>query len=169
LVRSLLITSLGFAVIAVGGAFVWHLLVVPAVETRQGNAAGMGGDELAKIFATDGWFMVISAVCGLVLGIAIELLRRGNAVVRVVVVTAASLLGAWVMSRVGLWIGPPDPKSVLTGLADGATAPLQLRVMSTSAYLVWPFASLVGMLSVLLLRPVGDPMGDETEADGGAV
>jgi hypothetical protein len=67
----------------------------------------------------------------------------------VVLVTLGALLGGWVMLRVGLWLGPPDPKTVLPDVAVGTKVPLQLKPHAGSMLLVWPIAALLGAIGVI--------------------
>ena len=164
-----------FLVLAVLAAVVWWQLTPLAEYTRTADNAQMDEQELGRQVAADGWYVVIAAVGGLFSGIMLLSLRRRDPVATVLLVVLGSLACAWVMLRVGLWLGPADPKSVLPHAAVGSKVPLQLEPKATGVVLVWPVMALVGAIGVIwgtddvrAARPA--PSGSEPEglADPGA-
>jgi hypothetical protein len=145
--------ALAFVATAMACAFLWQALLDPAEMVRIGESGQTLESELVKEFGADALYSLIAAVGGFVLGFVIELRRRGDVIIRVVSVAAFSCLAAAIMGIVGFLIGPDAPETVLGGLAEGGTAPYRLVVHSWAAYLVWPIASLAGMLLLLLFRP----------------
>jgi hypothetical protein len=138
-----------FLVAGIAAAVVWWKLTPLAEYTRTATNGEMGEEQLARQVSTDGWFFVIAVVAGLVSGIALLLLRRRDPLVMVVLVTAGGLLATWVMLRVGLWLGPTDPRNVLPHAAVGAKVPLQLKPQATGVYFVWPITTLLGAVAVI--------------------
>jgi hypothetical protein len=145
--------ALAFVVSAVAGAFLWNALVDPAEMVRIGDSGQTPESELVKEFGADALYSLIAAVGGFLLGFVIEFRRRGDVIIRVFGVATFSCLAAAVMAGVGFLIGPDDPQTVLAGLGEGGSAPYRLVAHSWAAYLVWPIASLAGMLLLLLFRP----------------
>ena len=149
LLRDAGIVALWFVVLGVVAAVVWWQLTPLAEYTRTATNAEMGEEQLGVQVAADGWYFVIAAAGGLVSGVALLSWRRRDPVAMVVLVTLGALLGAWVMLRVGLWLGPADPKSVLPHVAVGAKVPLQLKPHADGVVTVWPIATLLGALAVI--------------------
>jgi len=163
-VRDAALVLAWFVVAAVIGALLWWQLTPLAEYTRTAETAQMDEGQLGRQVATDGWYVVIAIVGGLVSGIALLMLRRRDPLVMVVLVTLGGLLAAWLMLRLGLWLGPADPKSVLRGVVVGDKVPLQLKPhgadlrfsLGTSTHLVvpvvafvWPIAALVGAIGII--------------------
>lgn len=146
----------------------WPHLVHPVTVMRTN--AGIVTDELALSYriGNDGWYSVLAAVGGLVLGIVLVAWRRTHEVVTVLLVTSGAFLAAWVCAAVGTALGPEDPQKALAHAAVGATAPDRVTVSAHAAYLVWPIAAVIGAL-VVLWRPFaprsrsddGDAVTDE--------
>lgn len=145
--------ALAFVATALVGAVLWNALVDPAEMVRVGNSGQTPEPELVKEFGPDAHFSLIAAIAGFLLGFVIEFRRRGDVIIRVVCVAAFACLAAAVMAFVGFLLGPDNPETVLGSLGEGGRAPYQLEVHSWAAYLVWPIASLAGMLLLLLFRP----------------
>jgi hypothetical protein len=129
-------------------AVAWWLLVDLAEFRRVGSGeAAMGELELAKRFNADGWFTVLGAVSGLVLG-ALLLARARDPLLTTLLLVPASGLAAATTAVLGALLGPGAPDA-LTGLGPGEAAPVALTVTADVAYLAWPIAALAGALTVL--------------------
>lgn len=148
-VRDVAVVLAWFVVAAVIGALVWWKVTPLAEYTRTATNAEMGEDQLARQVSADGWFFAIGLVGGLVSGVALLLLRRRDPVVTVVLVAVGALLGAWLMLRVGLWLGPANPKDVLRDVAVGHKVPLQLKTSAAGVDFSWPLGALIGAVAVL--------------------
>jgi hypothetical protein len=140
------------------GAVAWWLLWEPALYTKaEGGALGMGEGQLGKRFNADGWYSVIAAVLGLLSGTALSWWRGRDPVLTSVLVLGGSVVAAGVMTVVGGWLGPPDPRTVAATAEVGATIPSELAVDATVCYLVWPVTALIGCLIVLWSPPAVAP------------
>jgi hypothetical protein len=148
-VRDVALVLAWFVAAAVIGALVWWKVTPLAEYTRTATNAEMGEDQLARQVSADAWFFVIGAVGGLVSGVALLLLRRRDPVVTVLLVAAGALLASWLMLRVGLWLGPANPKDVLRDVAVGHKVPLQLKTSTAGVYFSWPIGALLGSVAVL--------------------
>ncbi|MGN6575122.1 MAG: hypothetical protein ACTHKG_05500 [Nocardioides sp.] len=156
-----------YVVLGVLGAVVWWLLVDPAVFTKQpGGGLGMGEVQLAKRFATDGWYVVVAAVLGVLSGSLLTWWRSRDFLLTAVLLLVGSGVAAGLMSLLGRWIGPADPGAVAGTVAVGAKVPTQLALSATAGYLVWPIAVLAGALFVLWSPPPepAEPSGISAEA-----
>ncbi|MCW2785076.1 MAG: hypothetical protein JWP74_1593 [Marmoricola sp.] len=138
-----------FAVLAVVGAVVWWQVTPLAAFTRTKDNGTMDEAQLARQFGTDGWFVVVAAVGGLISGVALTIWRRRDPVWTVVLLVVGGALATLVMLELGLLLGPADPKNVLPTVAVGAKVPLQLKPSAHVVWLVWPGAAVLGSLVVL--------------------
>lgn len=138
-----------FLVLGVLGAVLWWQLTPLAEYTRTATNASMDEEQLGRQVASDGWFFVIAAVGGLASGIALLGLRRRDPVAMVVLVALGGLLATWVMLRLGLSLGPGDPKDALANAAAGEKVPLQLETHASGVHFVWSIGALLGALGVI--------------------
>jgi hypothetical protein len=165
LARDVAVVLAWFVAAAVLGALLWWQVTPLAEYTRTATNAEMGEDQLAKQVSADGWFFVIGAVGGLLSGVVLSLLRRRDPVATVVLVTLGALLATWLMLRLGLWLGPANPKDVLTDVPVGHKVPLQLKTSADGVLFTWPLGALLGAVAVLWgsderHRAKADPWGD---------
>jgi hypothetical protein len=149
LVRDVAVVLGWFVVAAVLGALLWWQITPLAEYTRTATNAEMGEDQLGRQVSADGWFFVIGGVGGLLSGVALSFLRRRDPVATVVLVTLGGLLATWLMLRLGLWLGPANPKDVLTDVPVGHKVPLQLKTSADGVLFAWPLGALLGAIAVL--------------------
>jgi hypothetical protein len=138
-----------FVLIGVLGALLWWQLTPLAEYTRTASTAQMGEEQLGRQVSADGWYFVIAAAGGLLSGIVLLSWRHRDPVALVVLVTVGALLAGWLVLRIGLWLGPADPREALPHVAEGAKVPLQLRVHASGLVLVWPITALLGAIGVI--------------------
>ncbi|WP_310962996.1 hypothetical protein [Nocardioides terrisoli] len=146
-----LIVAVGFAVLGVVGAFVWHAVVHLPTYTRSGTGGLMDQVQLAEVMGIDGWFFTIGGVGGLLAGAVLMLARRTRPVLMVVLLAAGGALAAWLMVVVGLHLGPADPDVVLRTAAKGTRVPLQLHTKAHVVEYAWSLGAVLSGLVVLLL------------------
>jgi hypothetical protein len=173
LARDVAVVVAWFVGLGILAAVLWWQLTPLAEYTRTATNAEMGEEELGRQVAADGWYVVIAAVGGLLSGVGLMSLRRRDPLAMVVLVTLGSLLCAWVMLRVGLWLGPADPKSALPHAAVGAKVPLQLKPHASGVVYVWPITALLGAIGVIWTgegrrpaTPEEDPQAPRSTPDG---
>ena len=159
-----------FLVLGVLAAVVWWQLTPLAEYTRTAANAEMDERQLGVQVSTDGWYLTIAAVGGLVSGIVLLSLRGRDPVAMVLFVTLGSLLGGWVMMRVGLWLGPADPAHVLPHTAVGGKVPLRLEPHAPGVVYAWPITALLGAAGLLWGTDDGrrPTLGDAGRHPGGA-
>lgn len=138
-----------FVALGVLAAVVWWQLTPLAEYTRTATNAQMDEEQLGVQVSADGWYLTIAAVAGLLSGVALPSLRRRDPVAMVVLLTLGSLLGGWLMMRVGLWLGPADPKTVLPHVSVGSKVPLRLEPHAHGVIYAWPIAALLGAVGVI--------------------
>ena len=147
--RDALVVLGWFLVIGVLAALVWWKVTPLAEFTRSATGGQRGEDQLGRQVAADGWYAVLAAAGGLVSGVVLAALRRRDPLVTVLLVAAGSLLAAFVMLRVGLWVGPPRPSDALRDAAVGDQVPMQLKTQAAGVVFVWPIAAMLGAVGVL--------------------
>jgi disulfide bond formation protein DsbB len=101
-------------------------------------------------FSGTGWYVVVGALAGLVGGAAAALLLDRVPIATLIGVAIGSLLGAAVMYRVGVALGPDDPDGVARGAKNGTQLPAALAVSGHSPWVALPAGALVAMALVFL-------------------
>lgn len=103
------------------------------------------------LFAATGWYSLIAAVAGLVLGaIAAWFLTRSE-VVTVLSLAIGSVAASIVMKAVGQAMGPADPEALARTAKDGTHLSGHLSVSGYPPLLLWPVAALCAATVVYLL------------------
>jgi hypothetical protein len=138
-----------FVLVGAIGAVLWWQVTPLAEYTRTASNAQMGEVQLGRQVSADGWYFVVAAVGGLLSGVVLLSWRHRDPVAMVVLMTLGALLAGWLVLRIGLWLGPADPRDVLPHVAEGAKVPLQLRVHAPALVLVWPITALLGAIGVI--------------------
>jgi hypothetical protein len=154
---AVLVAGLGLAV-----GLLWPQLVDPALSERTAEGISTSEVQLARVFAADGWFVVLGFVGSVLLG-GLLMLRRGHEVVVLLLLLLGTYLSATrIAAPLGISLGPPDPVSVLRDAEVGTTAPVRLCTVDDSAPgrpcelssaadpLSWPLGAAIGALVVLL-------------------
>jgi hypothetical protein len=149
LVDDALVVLAWFAGLGVLSALVWWQVTPLAEYTRTASNAQMGEEQLGRQVSADGWYFAIATVAGLLSGIVLVSWRHRDPVATVILLVPGALLCAWLMLRLGLWLGPENPKEALPHVAVGAHVPLQLRIHADGLLLVWPIAALLGAIGVI--------------------
>lgn len=101
-------------------------------------------------FTGTAWYVVVAAVAGLVGGALAALFLDRVPMATLVGVVLGSLLGALLMYRVGLALGPGDPVRAATAAKEGAHLPARLAVSGHSAWIALPAGALIALTLVFL-------------------
>lgn len=158
-----LVVAVWFAVAGLIGGWVWAQVVSLPQVSKEGNAATIPSQELAKQVGMDGWFVLIALAAGLVSGIALLVWRHRDPVLTVVLVALGGGLASWLMVTAGEAFGPGDPIAALRKLPDGAHVSQQLRLHAHGVAWIWPIAAAFGALLYLwVLKPGGDESRTDT-------
>ena len=148
--------SVVLALFLVAGALsgaLWPQLADPVTVTKGELGLTTSEVALSERFDSDGWYSVLAAGCGLVLGLVLTAWRRTDEVLTLLSVVAGAWLAAWVSAEVGTLVGPDDPREVLATARLGATAPDTVSVSSAAAYFLWPISAVIGAMVVLWSPP----------------
>lgn len=155
-----LVVAVWFAVLGVGGAFLWRQLTTLPKVTRTGDGASLAPVELLKQVNIDGWFFLIAAVGGLFSGVLLLAWRRRDPVLMVVLVVLGAGLASWLMVDLGLALGPPSELAALRALPEGSEVPMRLKLHAPGVTFVWPIGAALGCLIQLWLLAKPDE-GDQ--------
>ena len=142
-------------VAAVGAlaGLVWSLVVTPTRLTRVG--AGLQLDEVAgaTTFAATGWFCVVTALLGLVVGVLVApVARRAATTARAVTATLAAALVPAVLAvltwQVGELAGRGPTPARAAAVPEGGTVDAALSLGTPVALVVGPLVALLVVLVV---------------------
>lgn len=133
-----------FAVAGVIGAVTWwQVTTLPAVA-KAAEGATLAPEQLVKQVGIDGWFFVIALVGGVASGLALLAWRRRDPLLMVVLVVLGGALASWVMTRVGLALGPEPELAALKALPEGAEVSVQLKLHATGMAWIWSIGAAFG-------------------------
>lgn len=155
----LVISLILFAAVAAVAAVVWEWVwtaPVGVVLDHHWVAADEAG--LRRQFSGTGWFVVVATVAGVLTGGLVAGFLDRVPLLTLAAVVAGSVLGTWVMLRLGAALGPPDPASLAASTANGTRLPDDLQVSGASAWVAMPAGGLVALALVFFgltarLRP----------------
>ncbi len=103
---------------------------------------------LRGAFSGTGLYVLVAVVAGLVVGCAVALLLDRSELVTLACVAAGSVLAGWLMLRVGVSLGPDDPRLLAEAAKDGTVLPGRLTVTGWSPLVAFPSGALVGLVVV---------------------
>jgi len=101
-------------------------------------------------FSGTGTYLVVAVVAGALVAGAVALLVDGAEVLTLVAVVAGAMLAGWLMHRVGVALGPPNPDPLAASAADGTRLPARLVVSGDTARRAFPAGALAGLVIVWL-------------------
>ena len=101
-------------------------------------------------FTGSGWYAVVAAGAGLLVGAVVALAAARRPMVALGSLLVGTLLGAWLMKLVGVALGPDDPAALARTAKQGTHLPDMLRVSGASPYVAYPTGALIA-LSLLFL------------------
>jgi hypothetical protein len=106
--------------------------------------------NLRSQFSGTGWYVVVASVAGLLGGAVVALFVDRFPLVTLLGVVLGSVLGAWLMFRVGVALGPPDPTPLALTAKEGSHLPARLGVSRVSPLVALPAGALVAVALVFL-------------------
>lgn len=159
--------ALAVLVLAVAGVLagaVWEWVwTAPMGVVVDHKWVALDEANLRGQFSGTAWYVVVGAVAGLLGGAVAALFLDRAPLATLVGVVVGALLGALLMYRVGLALGPGDPVQAAAGAKEGAHLPARLAVSGHSAWIALPAGALIALtlvflgLSAVHRDPTGDP------------
>ncbi len=148
LLRQVLVILLVFAVAGALAGVVWEWLWTPpagVVVHHQWlqDERGLRGD-----FAGTGSYVLVAAVTGFLVGAAVAFVFDSAELVTLLAVLAGAVLAGWLMHRVGLAVGPADPRHLAASAKDGTRLPGRLYVSGQSEFRAFPAGATLGLVIV---------------------
>ncbi|MGY2703994.1 hypothetical protein [Nocardioides sp. HB32] len=151
---ALLQVGLAVIVLAVTGALagvVWEWVwTAPIGVVVDHKWVALDEASLRGQFSATGLYVVVGSVAGLVGGALVALFLDRVPIATLIGVTVGSLLGAALMYRVGVLLGPSDPTKVALSQKQGAHLPAQLSISGGSPWVALPAAALVALALVFI-------------------
>lgn len=146
--------QLGLGVLLLAGAgavagVVWEWLwtapvgVVADHQWLAEDEAGLRGQ-----FSATGWFVVVATVTGLLVGGVVALFLDRAPLLTLLAVVIGSVLGTWLMLRVGAALGPEDPARLALTAKEGTHLPGALEVSRRTPWIAMPAGALVALTLV---------------------
>ncbi len=168
--RTSVLPALWQAVVVVGllslagvvAGLVWEWIWTPPSGVVVDQRWFLDEQGLPHDFSGTGSYVAVAAVAGLLVGAAVALLFARSELVTLAAVLVGAALAGWVMYRVGVLAGPPDPRGLASSLEDGTPLPARLRVAGQSPFVAFPSGALVGLLVVYLGQARADRHVDAT-------
>lgn len=133
------------------GAVVWDWLwtaPVGVVVDHQWVAEDEAG--LQGMFDATGWYVVVASVVGLVVGFVVAIFLDRVPLLTLAAVVLGSVVGTFLMLRLGAALGPPDPQVLALAKPDGTHLPGDLVVTGRSPWIALPVGALVGLTVVFI-------------------
>ena len=161
----LLVVAL-LAVAGVVGAFIWEWIwsaPVGVVVDHQWMAEDEVG--LQAQFDSTAWYVVVASAAGLLAGMLAALFLDRWPLLTLAAVVVGSVLGTFLMLRIGLALGPADPASLALDAVDGTRLSGELSVSKHSPWIALPAGALVGLALVFIaLTPRRNARLDDVHA-----
>ena len=128
---------------------VWRLVAPMATATVTAQGAALEGAASATLIADDGWFAVLAALTGLIVGVLGWWMLRRYDVGLAVGLVLGGLLGALVAWHTGQWLGPEPLAAQAVGVEPGHALVVPLTVRAPAVLFVWPIAALVALFALV--------------------
>ncbi len=162
-VRSAAATVLAVAAAGIVVGIIWAALAPRLRGIKTADGVSLVDPESKAYVGQDAYFLIISAVVGLVCGIVVWWLVRGRDAASAVALTLGGLAGAYLAWRVGRALGPSDLQAWARTAPLGATRALPVDLRATAVLMAWPLMAVLAHLGLVLAtdRPVSS--GDRRE------
>lgn len=158
--RRLFAVVVGALVIGALAAVVWSRVADPSQWEVADGGLRLTEEASRGDFRVLLAFGVIGLVAGLLIGLVGDLVLR-SAWPGLLLLTGVSVLAALLAWRLGIALGPPDPRTV-GDLSDGDRVPSRLAVDSVVPFLTWPLGVLAGVLVASWFPGGPTPAGTES-------
>jgi hypothetical protein len=153
-----------FAAVGVAAGWLWFKLWDVPSGVVSGGQWYTGEAGLRAVFEGVAWYVAISLVAGLALGLLAAWLFDRSELVTLAAVIVGSVLAAYLMLLVGTHLSPPDPHELAKTAQDGDKLKGALRVRSWAPKGTFTFGALVGLALVYAVS-IGRPPTDVRPTD----
>jgi hypothetical protein len=163
-VRAGVLTAVVVAALGVPVAAIWY-----AVAPRVAYHAGRGGGTIVdfgtqSFIAADGWFFLITAVAGVLTGVAAWAIGRRRAIGVAVGLAVGGISAALIAWRLGTWFGSSGFHTALRTRPPGTIVHAPLALGAKGCLVAWPIAALVGLVVGVAYDAPGSRRTDEAAA-----
>lgn len=138
----------GSLLLAVLVAVAWPRLAPDVVAEVLDNGVGFDALEARRLFGAEGWFAVLAAGAGLVLGVASFARHHARPVTTLLSLAVSGCAAALLAERVGRLLGPGPLRDAALEMPPGTPLPAPLELRAEAILFVWPIAATVGALLV---------------------
>jgi hypothetical protein len=149
-----LLVVLASVLLAAPAGLLWAALTPRATVTVAAGQAVVGDETGSAFIAGDVWFIGVTLVAGLVVGVAALVLARRYGPGVALGLAVGGLLAAEIARRTGHLIGLDAARDLVRSGRNGSTE-LSPRVRAWQALAVWPVAALAVHLVGQLFRTGG--------------
>jgi hypothetical protein len=147
---------LAAAVLGLLAGLLWYGFAPEIQGDVTASGVSIPNAEARRQFGMDGWFAVIAAGGGLLLGVIFFARHRSRPATALALLTIGGLAAATVQWWFGRFLGP-GPVDGSAGLPAGTAISMPLELHASAALLVWPIAAVVGALLVAALHDDREP------------
>lgn len=141
------------ALVGAGSGWLWFTVWDPQVGVVLDGVWYLDEQGLRGDFAATGWFVVIGAVAGVVLGLVSALSLSRSELVTLGALIVGTALATYLMWQVGVHLGPDDPRELAKTAQDGDRLPAAMEVSGRSPFLVLPGAALAALAVTYVTVP----------------
>ena len=145
-----LVGELVLAAVVLGlvAAVLWSSLAPDVQGELAAAGVRVGTSQARRQFGVDGWFALLAAGGGLLLGTLVFARHRSRPVGALVALAVAGLVAAAVQWSVGVLLGPGPVGERAAELPAGSRISVPLELNAPAVLLVWSIAAVVGALLV---------------------
>ncbi len=165
LVRPLMLVVLvlvAYALVGVVSGIVWERVWTPPAEiVQQHNPYYLDYGSLRRVFTGTGLYVLVGGAASAVVALGVSLLTRRRELFTLLAVVLGSTIAALLMWKVGVRVGPADPKAAAATAADGTRLSGNLAVSGRSPFLIWPMTSLFVLALVFFAWPGANSVDPE--------
>jgi hypothetical protein len=148
------VVLVAYALLGVVAGIVWERVWTPPAEIVQGHKPYyVDYGSLRRVFTGTGLYVLVGGAASAALSLVVSLLARRRELFTLVAVVLGSTLAALLMWKVGVRLGPGDPKAAAATAPDNTLLPGSLAVSGRSPYLIWPMTSLFVLALVFFAWP----------------
>lgn len=153
----------GLAGVLLGLLWVW---LAPRVQyVSNGEAVFLRNSESEARIGSDGTFLLLAAVFGVLSAVGTFLWRRAGGVPLVIGLAVGSCFAALAGWRLGLWLGPStDLAAAAAKAGKGVPFDAPLQLLAHGVLLVWPMTAVLVHLGLTALWSPRDPTPDWPDA-----